>query len=78
MKNLGHSCLLLLHQLVHVLLVLLQTRLQVVLFSLQSADLFLQLRYAQRKRDVTDVDLLEYNTFQVICPSIGTLSYFIS
>ena len=40
---LGNSWLVLLHQLIHVFLVLLHTRLQVVLLPLQPAQLFLQL-----------------------------------
>lgn len=69
-RNLGHSCLVLLHQLVYVLLVLLQTWLQVVLFPLQSADLLLQLKCTQRKRDfsrIHDIHPLEYKIFKVIC-----------
>lgn len=38
-----------LHQLIHVLLILLHTRLQVIFLSLQTADLFLQLYHADRK-----------------------------
>lgn len=43
LSYLGNCSFMFLHQLIHVLLILLHTRLQVIFLSLQTADLFLQL-----------------------------------
>lgn len=43
LSYLGNCSFMFLHQLIHILLVLLHTRLQVIFLSLQTANLFLQL-----------------------------------
>lgn len=50
MSYLGDCSLVFFHQLIHVLLILLHTRLQVILLSLQTADLLLRLQDKERRK----------------------------